>query len=114
MRDLLKKVGSSVLGLGALALVLVNAAMTHGCARASNTQASPPPSPSPGAVVEAPGLPAANAASASSANDPCRPPSYMFATKAPVWIPPECTSIDPVPAKAPAESSPSNAARQAP
>jgi hypothetical protein len=84
MASRLKKVGSLGLGLCALALVMANAAMTHGCAGSQATQqaTSPPGATSP------------------PATDPdCVAPSYMYATKAPVyWTPPiKCAAGKPTP-----------------
>jgi hypothetical protein len=70
MRDLIKKAGSLVLGVGALSLAIVHAAATHGCA------SSPPP--------------AAENATPTGAKADCTPPDYMYATKAPILLPPHC------------------------
>jgi hypothetical protein len=101
MRDWIKKAGSLALALGALGLALVHAAATHGCA-----STRPPAAQAPGdthdaaapAESAAPGA-AANTISATPSaakpvlviNERCGPGSpYMYPTKAPVWIPPEC------------------------
>jgi hypothetical protein len=96
MHNLVRKVGSLVLAAGALSLLLVNAALTHGCSGARRdapvTQAGPPPpaaaeqpsvaQPSPPAD---PPPPAAASAPPAVAEDDCVEESpYMYATKAPV------------------------------
>jgi hypothetical protein len=82
MRDLIKKAGSLVLGVGALSLALVHAAATHGCA------SSAPPTQAPDSHPTAP--PAAANATPVGAHPDCTPPDYMYATKAPILLPPHC------------------------
>jgi hypothetical protein len=91
MGQLLKKAGSLTLAVGALSLVLFNAAVNHGCggarpaepaAQMAPASESPPASEPPVAV----GVPSASAA----ADPDCETPSYMHATKAPVWVPDKC------------------------
>jgi len=98
MHDWIKKAGSLVLGVGALGLALVHAAATHGCA-SSNTQAQ---------------APAAEPAPSGADSERCKVPSYMYATKAPIWLPPECygqpANRSEAPQQAPDDS---NAAQQA-
>jgi hypothetical protein len=101
MRDFAKKLGSLVLGVGALGLVLANAAMTHGCASSPPTQVPPNAAPP-------------NAAAESPKSNPCDPPSYMYATKAPIWVPPECHGGKPAPQPGPQQAPASNAQVQAP
>jgi hypothetical protein len=76
MRELLKKAGSLALAIGALGLVLANAAVHHGCGgsrHAPAVQAAPAPAP------------------VAAGTDPdCQMPDYMHATKAPVFLPPKC------------------------
>lgn len=99
MRELVRKAASLALWVGALVLMLVHAALTHGCAGARAEGATPnagpygplggPEQASPsesGSVV----TPANDANAEAKAEDPCKPPPYMYATKAPIWIPPEC------------------------
>jgi hypothetical protein len=97
MRELLKKAGSLALGLGALSLVLFHAAVNHGCGGSrAEPAAQAGPEPAVLAPSSAPPSPAATAnhasASAPSASpDPdCERPSYMHATKAPVFVPEKC------------------------
>ena len=90
------------MAIGALTLVLTNAALNHGCAGAqpaANAQAEPgrddlrPPNPDAGSERAKPIAPAASAAPSPqgvngtglgiAADDDCDP-SYMYATKAPV------------------------------
>jgi hypothetical protein len=117
MRELMKKVGSLVLGVGALALVLANAAMTHGCARSTTAQVTPQAGP-PSAASEPPSANPTATAAGGGANPNCTPPSYMYATKAPIWtmLPPECRGGTPTPTPAPqqAPSPGANAEQQAP
>lgn len=84
MRELSKKVGSLALGVGALSLLLANAAFTHGCGGSRPdpvvTQVEVP------APVNAEHRPAAAPAEPASAGDDCGEPEYMHATKAPVWM----------------------------
>lgn len=87
MRQLLKKAGSLILAIGALALVLFNAAVNHGCggARSAEPAAQVAPASEPPRASEPPV--AAGVPSAPAAADPeCEEPSYMHATKAPVWM----------------------------
>lgn len=79
MRELFQKAGSLVLGVAALGLLLVNAAMTHGCASSQPAPATPGSSAS--AVQRDP-----------NADPDCQVPEYLHATKAPVWtmLPPKC------------------------
>jgi hypothetical protein len=123
MRDLFKKLGSLALGVGALSLVLVNAAMTHGCASSSATQqATPqaglPPNETEPPPNEAPPSPLKPNAVAGkpAANPNCEVPSYMYATKAPIWLPPECHGGTPAPTPAQAQkpNPAANAVQQAP
>lgn len=102
MRELAKKVGSLALAVGALSLVLANAALNHGCAGsqpAANAQAEPgrddlrPPNPDTDGERAKPTAPTASAAPSPpgvngtglglTGDDDCDP-SYMYATKAPV------------------------------
>ena len=89
MRELLKKAGSLALGIGALGLVLFHAAVNHGC---GGSRAEPATQVAPEPVGEAPGAPANHAAVApNEAPDPdCEEPSYLHATKAPVFVPEKC------------------------
>jgi hypothetical protein len=109
MRDLFKKLGSLALGVGALALVLANAAMTHGCAGSPGTQQATPQaglSPSeaePPNETEPPSSKANPVAGKPAANPNCKVPEYMYATKAPIWVPPECYGGTPAPNPAPAQ-----------
>jgi hypothetical protein len=112
MREFLKKLGSLSLGVSALSLVLANAAITHGCARSPSSQATPQAPPAAHGPVPGSGKPMAGVEPTES-EDPCEPPEYMHATKAPVWIPPGCRGGDAVPARE-APSSSENAAQQAP
>ena len=125
MRDLVKKVGSLLLGAGALSLLLVNAALTHGCGGARRdapaTQAgTPPPSTPeqpPGAQPERAATPppaAAAAATASAGEDDCEEEApYMYATKAPVIPMRRCGKKSTPNAKQTAEpASPRNNAQQ--
>jgi hypothetical protein len=91
MRKLFEKLGSLVLGVGALGLVLAHAAMTHGCASSPATPAAPPGA-MPGASVAAPPAKTGVASDNPSADPDCQVPEYMPATKAPVWmmLPPKC------------------------
>jgi hypothetical protein len=107
MRELAKKVGSLALAIGALTLVLINAGLNHGCASsqpAVNAQAEPgrddlpPPDPDAGAARAKPVAPPASTASSLQddngrglglAGDDCNP-SYMPATKAPVFVYDKC------------------------
>jgi hypothetical protein len=115
MRELLKKLGSLTLGVGALALVLANAAMTHGCARSSTVQVTPRSGP-PSAGAEPKTSEGTTLAGDGSANPKCTPPSYMYATKAPIWVPPECyggkPAATPPPQQVPSQGA--NAEQQAP
>lgn len=115
MRELLKKLGSVTLGVGALALVLANAAMTHGCARSSTAQVTPRSGP-PSAGAEPKTSEGTTVAGESSADPKCTPPSYMYATKAPIWVPPECNGGTATPTPSPQQmpSSPANTQQQAP
>jgi hypothetical protein len=108
MRESLKKLGSLTLGAGALVLVLANAALTHGCARSSTAQVTPQTAP-PSEDSDSP-------TAKGSANPNCTPPSYMYATKAPIWVPPECYGGNPVPTQPPQQvpSQGANAEQQAP
>jgi hypothetical protein len=76
MRELLKKAWSLTFAAGALSLVMINAAVNHGCGGArppeSVSQAAPP-SVTPRSEPDA------------GADSGCEEPSYMHATKAPVW-----------------------------
>lgn len=95
MRELLKKAGSLALGLGALSLVLFHAAVNHGCG-GSRPEPAAQAGPEPAGIAPSPPSPAATAnhasVSAPSATpDPdCEQPSYMHATKAPVFVPEKC------------------------
>lgn len=104
MSELLKKAGSLALGVGALSLVLLNAAMTHGCGGsrlsepAPQVAAEPPPeaaSPAPASSLSSLSSPPPPPASAAAAPTPepnglfgaegdCEEAPYMAATKAPV------------------------------
>ena len=101
MREFSKKLGSLALGVGALSLVLVNAAMTHGCAR-SSTPAVSPQAGRPSEVAT-PASTGSAAAENGAANPDCTPAPYMYATKAPVWmmLPPECRGEPPTTTPAP-------------
>jgi hypothetical protein len=133
MHDLVKKVGSLVLGASALSLLLVNAALTHGCSGATRdapaTQAGAPPPATPqqprgseqppGAApvtAAAPTPPASADASASAGEDDCEEDApYMHATKAPVMPMRRCGKKSTPNAKQTTQpSSPSNAQQQAP
>lgn len=113
MRELFTKVASLTLGVGALGFVMVNAALTHGCASSPATQvtlqAAPTPKSNTTAVADDP------------TTDPdCQVPEYMYATKAPVWtmLPPKCRgeapANAPVPPQSQAPSPPVEAQQQAP
>jgi len=108
MRELLKKVGSVLLGAGALALLLVNAALTHGCAgsraqsQAAYTGATPSPPEATGNQSKA----------QAKADDPCAPPPYMYATKAPIFAQPGCGQ--PAQQAPPQQAPPQQASPQAP
>lgn len=93
MRQLLKKAGSLTLAVGALSLVLFNAAVNHGCggARPAEPAAQMAPASEPLRTSEPPVAVGAGVPSASGAADPdCEMPYYMHATKAPVLIRDEC------------------------
>jgi hypothetical protein len=84
MRQLLRKAGSLTFAVGALSLLLFNAAVNHGCgsARPAEPAAQMAPASEPLRTPAAAGVP-----SASVAADPeCKIPPYMYATKAPVWM----------------------------
>jgi hypothetical protein len=86
MRQLLRKAGSLTFAVGALSLLLFNAAVSHGCggARPAEPAAQTAPESEPRRASEAR---VAGVPSASGAADPdCETPSYMHATKAPVWM----------------------------
>jgi len=103
MRVLAKKVGSLALAVGALALVLINAGLNHGCAGsqpAANTQAEPgrddlnPPNPDAARQRAKPAAPTTdtepspqdvNGGGLGLAGDDDCGSSYMPATKAPVF-----------------------------
>jgi hypothetical protein len=107
MGELAKKVGSLALAVGALALVLVNAGLNHGCAGsqpAANAQAEPgrddlrPPNPDAGPGRAKPTAPTAdtepshpdvNGGGLGLAGDDCGS-SYMPATKAPIFRMDKC------------------------
>jgi hypothetical protein len=105
MRKLFEKAGSLLLGMGALGLLLTNAAMTHGCA------SSPPQQATPGGN-------ASGIQGDPSADPDCEVPEYLYATKAPVWsmLPPKCRGgTGPnVPAQAQEPTLPAEAQQQAP
>lgn len=100
MRELAKKVGSLALAVGALTLVLFNAALNHGCASSQPAARAEPGRddlrpPSPGAGSErakavaptasmAPSLRDVDGSGPGLAGDEDCDPSYMYATKAPV------------------------------
>jgi hypothetical protein len=121
MRDLVKKVGSLVLGIGALSLLLANAALTHGCSGARRdapaTQVGEPP---PAATEEQPRAaepspPAGAAPAASSEDEDCdEAPHYMHATKAPVMPMRRCGKSTPSAKRTAEPASPKNNAQQAP
>lgn len=131
MRELAKKIGSLVLALGTLALVLVDAALNHGCAssqpaarllaepsrddlRPPNAQAGVDPSKLTTAPVESPpSLQGVDNTGLGLGDDGCDP-SYMYATKAPVIRLGNChprEQATKTPAKSPVV--PSNATQQA-
>jgi hypothetical protein len=132
MRDLAKKVGSLVLGVGALSLLLVNAALTHGCsgarrdAPATQVAAPPPATPEqlpageqpPGAAparTAAPSPPATADATAGAAEDDCEEEApYMHATKAPVIPMRRCKKSTPNAKQTTSPSPANNAQQQAP
>jgi hypothetical protein len=130
MRDLVKKVGSLVLGASALSLLLVNAALTHGCSGARRdapaAQAGAPPpmtaeqpsgsEPPPGAAPASAAAPTPSAgadATASAGEDDCEEDApYMYATKAPVMPMRRCGKKSTPNAKRTTQPSPSNNAQQ--
>ena len=128
MRDLVKKVGSLVLGVGALSLLLLNAALTHGCGAARRdapaTQAGAPPpataeqppgaEPAPNSAP--PGSTAADATAVAGEEDCEEASPYMPATKAPVMPMRRCAKKSTPNAKQTTEpgAPPSNAQQQAP
>jgi hypothetical protein len=133
MRDLVKKVGSLVLGASALSLLLGYAALTHGCSGARRdapaTQAvAPPPAtpeqprgsePPPGAAPASAATPPPSASAdstASAGEDDCEEDApYMHATKAPVMPMRRCAKKSTPNAKRTTQPSPpSNAQQQAP
>jgi len=114
MRNLFKKLGSLALGVGALTLVLSNAALTHGCARSPTAQA--PQAGTASEASESSGSDNPAVSEKAAANPNCTPPSYMYATKAPIWVPPECyggtPAATPPPQQLPSQGA--NAQQQAP
>jgi hypothetical protein len=94
VRELAKKLGAVVMAIGALTCVLANAALNHGCggSRAA-TQVESAGAPRPDAAEASP---KAAAEVATPADDPdCRVPAYMYATKAPIWVPAKCRGGEP-------------------
>ncbi len=105
MRELAKKAGSLALAAGALALVLANAAVTHGCSAARP----------PGAPSSASSPPSSVDVAAAKPDPDCVVPSYMYATKAPIFVPPKCRGEAASEPAAQASPGPENAAQhQAP
>lgn len=95
MGQLLKKAGSLILAIGALALVLFNAAINHGCggARSAEPAAQVPADTkadskvAPDSEARPASEPPVGVPSAAAEADPeCEERSYMHATKAPVWM----------------------------
>jgi hypothetical protein len=122
MQGFVKKVGSLVLGIGALSLLLANAALTHGCGGARReapvpqvetppaaagpapTEPSPVAQPSPPQTVEAP---------AASAEPDCEEaPPYLHATKAPVYLVRPCGKSQPNAKQKIEPAAPANNAQQ--
>ena len=94
MRDLLKKAGSLLLGAVALGSILVSAAVGHGCqgarqggAATQHTRVDQRPT-TPAPPLEAGSSEAQRGLSEN--DESCQVRSYMPATKAPVFVPPEC------------------------
>ena len=122
MQGFVKKVGSLVLGIGALSLLLANAALTHGCSGARReapvTQVeTPPAAPSPAATERSqapqPSPPKAAEAPASSAEPDCdEAPPYLHATKAPVYLIRPCGKSQPNAKQTTEPAAPANNAQQ--
>ena len=91
MQEPLRKAGALALGTGALSLVLVNAFLTHGCGGTRPAAAVETPGRSGESRTATPPAPAASNQAATPPTDPdCTPPPYMYATKAPIWLPAKC------------------------
>jgi hypothetical protein len=100
MSERLKKAGSLALGIGALSLVLFNAAMTHGCGGSRAGEPTPQVASEPPAEAEPLVAPKASASSSPNpkpmvstaakveelfgGDGDCEEPPYMPATKAAV------------------------------
>ena len=101
MHDFVKKTASLALGVGSLGLLLVNAALAHGCGGSQ---------PAGQSATTATAAPPANGAKAQAkADDPCAQSAYMPPTKAPVFLSPNCnpqTAGQAPPQQAPAQQAP--------